>query len=177
MKERSAGENFSTRSTASRMKQWLLTPLFLFFSFSLGGCSLLGDGISEDAKVTVLRVTQTYLATVVLGDETKLGDQIAWEDFLGHGDKKISHAEFSRELQLFNRAYSPRDPKNPLLGLKVRKITGSGNSAEVRLEKADGSSSEVISVRLAWTGSGWIIMEDSLFGTGKFISRLVNSQK
>lgn len=144
----------------------------------LQGCSMLErDTLSQDAKATLVGLTQRYLATIVEGDETKLADYIAWADYLGNGDKRISHFEYSRQLQRLNEKYTAENPKHPLVGLRLVSVKGHEDVAMVTLEKADGSAKEQVWIKFVWTGSGWIVLEDSLFGKEKLFARMFPEQQ
>lgn len=153
-----------------------LSSLFALLATCLSACSVWqSEPLSPDAKITVLRLSQNYLATIILGNETKLSDYIAWSDYVaatGPANSKFSHQQFSEQLAWFTKAYKAQDPRNPLLQLKVKDISGSNDVAKITLVKADGSSSEEIWIKFVWTGAGWLVMEDSLFGKEKLFDRL-----
>lgn len=144
-------------------------PLMLA-TFSACG-SLMGPGLSEDAKGTIQRVTQTFIGTVATGNEIKLADQVSWEDYLGTGDERISHQEFSNQLRAFREKFPLDNPHNPLLHLRVVKVTGSGSRGKIYLQKSDNESAPEIWVKLVWTGTGWVVIEDNLFGKNKLVSQ------
>lgn len=161
------------RSTPPHGPVKMIRRILVSFLLLVSGCStIVGNDLTPEAKSTVYRVSQQYLGNVILGREPVIAQFIAWSDFLGSGSSRITHDEFSRQLKMLNQKYSPTDQNHPLLGLKLIKISNSGDFATIYFEKADGSSKEEIWISMLWSGNGWIIVEDSLFGKDKLFAKM-----
>lgn len=139
----------------------------IIFSPFLAGCSFFGrNGPTAEAKATVLGVASDYLSYIVQGSEKRLNSIVLWEDLLGHGtDHPMTKDEYRAQMQLLRTRWSPQD--SPLLGLEVLDLQLKGDNATVILRKAGRQDYPKIWIELYWTGAGWLVIDDSLFGKGK----------
>jgi len=143
------------------------------------GCSeSVFNSTSPELKEVLIGVTNRYLTLVANGDEQNAAQMIYWPDFSESG--KFSAAEFHSQFQSIRNRWALQD--NPLMGLVVVDAVSHGNDGKVTLRKdpklAAKSKIEApeIWVKLLWAGRGWIVKEDSLFGTNKYIASLANTK-
>ena len=137
---------------------------FVLISLLLSGCSYLGwGGSNPEVKATVTNVADTYLRYVAAGDERNLAALVYWDSLLGRGiTGGISREEFSQQLAALRKRWSVQD--NPLLGLELRSVSVDEDDAEVELRKQGRPDYPVIWIKLMWSGSGWVVTKDSIFG-------------
>lgn len=141
-----------------------------------GGCSkLLSREGTDAAKATVVAIVGDYLTAVALSQERPLHSLILWDEFLRDGQRLMTRGEVSAQLMSLKNRWTPAD--HPLLGLEVLSVSVQGNDAKVELRKKGHPDYPVIWVKMIWSGTGWLIVEDSLFGRGKLIEQLNASQK
>jgi len=97
---------------------------------------------------------------------------VDWDSLLQRGTSSgISREEFNKQLEALKNRWSVDE--NPLLDLEVLEVEARGDRARVTLRKRSKSDYPVIWVKLLWSGSGWIISEDSIFGRNKLASRVL----
>lgn len=133
---------------------------------------------SPEVKQVLIGVTNRYLTVVANGDEHSATQMIYWPDFSESG--KFTTAEYHRQFESMRNRWNAST--HPLASLVVVDAVSDGNSAKVTLQKdpklsakSKGDSPDIW-VKLIWAGRGWIVSEDSLFGTNKYLASLSKSQ-
>jgi len=143
------------------MKRFLLLTLSLLLVASFGGCFSLSQPLTPEARTAVLRVPDEYLRMIAVGTSAAVEGMVGWVEYMertGGKTRKEEILETVRQMQ--NRYQTPE--KHPLLGLSLLKFDGGDDNATVNLRK--GSNGPEIKLELAWTGRGWLIVGDNLFG-------------
>ena len=133
---------------------------------------------SPEVKQVLIGVTNRYLTYVAKGDEHNATQLIYWPEFSEGGN--FTTAEFHRQFESMRNRWDAAS--HPLSGLVVVDAVSDENSAKVTLRKDPKLAAKVkgdtpdIWVKLIWAGRGWIVSEDSLFGTNKYLASLSKSQ-
>mgnify|MGYP000544718641 CR=1 FL=1 len=155
----------------------LLGALMLVTLSFAGSCGKLkGYTPTAEVKSTLVRRSADYLGFILLGDQTRLEGMVLWVDFLGDGEKHLDKTSYFQQVQQAKSLW-PDDASNPLLQLDLRSIDVSEDEAEVILRKINSPSSPEIRLFFRWTGSGWMIADDSLFGTDGLIGKTIAAKK
>jgi len=143
----------------------ILAPLFLLF-YSCG-TKLLSSSSSPATRATVVGVSADYLTKVVQGKLKEVNVMIVWAEYLENSSPGMTKKKYFSQLESIQNRWQPSE--HPLLGLTTVSVDVDGNDAEVVLRKEQQEPD--ISVSLAWAGTGWMIVGDSLFGDRGLISR------
>lgn len=145
----------------------LTLSLFLLSSFSLSGCSfnLFGTKPSYEESRAVLSVTNNYLRAIAMSDSTRAESYVLWEEF--------SAARYGRSRELMRDQLQEAKGRwtienHPLLELTVVNLEIDSDDAVVVLQKEKDNEAvgPELFVRLRWVFSGWLIVDDSVIGTG-----------
>lgn len=138
----------------------------------LSGCGsrILSPEPPAVVKVVVLRAAVQYVACTVRGDYRCLRPLVAWNDYLKHQSIKGGMNAYQQRLQRVKNRWSAEE--NPLMNLDVKKIDIDENDATVVFGRAEGERFPEFSIQLYWTGGGWLIYDDSLFGDDELIEQL-----
>lgn len=144
----------------------LLTVVVTFVSCA----KLLGGPPDPELKRVLVLVSSSYLGAVVLGDVRAIHSFTIWADLVEPmGEDKY----LARVAAIQNRW---DDDEHPIKGLDLEDVAVRGNTATVRFKKVEGTSHGTIVVKLIWNGSGWAVVDDSLFGDGELIAKLTEAR-
>ena len=149
----------SRQFIASKVRIGLL--LVLLSGLVLPGCSLMEPAPSPATRQTVLSVAANYLQFIVQGNDKRLTAIVSWQEYLLKNKEGLTREELSKQIALGQGRWTPET--HPLLNLDVRSLDVNGDSAKVTLQRVNAKGFPVIWVKMAWTGSGWLIVDDSLF--------------
>ncbi len=128
---------------------------------------------TPEVQQLLIGVTGRYLELLAAGDEKLVSEMIFWPDFLDGAN--FTRADFHKQFEAVRGKWALQN--HPLLGLKVLSATSHGNYGEVELQKdprklePGQDPGPKITVELLWSGRGWIVRRDSLFGPDKFFSK------
>lgn len=156
---------------------FIAVKLMLAVSIGLGllGCSGATQSKFSTVETTVAGVGAEYVAMVVGGNLQFVKARIMWSAYTGVDESRTQTAH-EREALAF-RAHLTKHPEDSLLNYAVTlsRIDESENTAEVSFEERrnDKRRPRKFSVELSWTGSGWLISDDTLFGEGQLIAKIV----
>lgn len=133
---------------------------------ALSSCSYLKPKTGENLqKYTVARVSSTYLGWVFAGSEDHMGNYVVWSLLLSGSDgKPMSREDFRKQLKSIQNRWTTEE--HPIFDLDLKSVEVDGNQAEVRFQRLNRSHYPVITLELRWSGTGWLIERDSLFGQG-----------
>ena len=152
-----------------RVPFFLRLCLFLLLSV-LASCSWFRHDVPSEARKTIIAVTDSYLRYIATGNERQLNSYVLWEDFLNNSHPKLTHEEYHPQLLELQNRWTPVE--HPLLGLQVLDVDIDGNDALIRLRKNKRPDFPEIWVRYFWSGSAWLVVEDSIFGKEKLAGQL-----
>ena len=133
----------------------------------LSGCSsMMPDSGTPESRATVLNVVVNYLGQIVLGNEKQLNSFLLWPEYL-EAKGQITKEQFLSQFEQAKRTWSRE--RHPLLGLDVKEVDVDGNEAQVVLQRPSSDDPE-IKVELLWTGAGWMVVNDSIFGENNLLA-------
>ena len=140
------------------------------FLFAFGACSaVVKRQPSPELRATVVSVAANYLRQISVGNLKNLNTLVLWADYLPNAKPDLTKQGYISAIQQLQHRWRVQD--HPLLGLDIVSVEIEGEDAEVTLQKAKVADAEQIIVKLAWNGSGWLVVDDSLFGKGKQIEQ------
>jgi len=143
--------------------KYLAKLLLILLLCNACGMHLLSTPASRETKATVLRVSAEYLTQVVRGDIKKVDAMIVWSAYLKRSSKGMTKRKYFKQMANIKNRWTPEE--HPLLGLVPIEVDVDDDYAEVVLRKEKQESEEQdISISLTWSGTGWMILADSVFG-------------
>jgi hypothetical protein len=147
----------------------------MVISCSLAACSVLGLRHTSPAlKATIVQIANTYLTYVAAGNERHIVPMVYWDTFLKKGTPQgLSREEYSQQMAALKDRW-PVD-KSPFVKLQVINIDVNEDVAEIKLRRGDGSDYPTIWIKMIWSGSGWLIAEDSIFGKDKLAAKVMQT--
>ena len=160
-----------------RLRIFLLLLIIFVLLAAGASCSLIEPSKGRAAvESTVIGVVNTYLTAVAAGDERRLNGIVYWDLFLGrNGGELLTRSEIHTQIEQIKTRWTP--DKNPLLGLEVINVSVSGDDAKVTVRKAGKPDFPTIWVKVVWSGSGWLVAQDSLFGRDKLFAEYLSGEK
>ena len=158
------------------MYKRLLYCLIILTVFSTS-CSLIrSQKATPELRSTVINVAGNYLKRIVLADRKQLNGMILWNDYIAHDEEPITKNKYFFQIDALRAKNIPLQ-QHPLLNLKILDFDYSGSNAHVLLQKPNKPDSPKISIDVLWTGSGWLVVGDSLFGPNELVEQLLASNK
>jgi len=152
----------------------LLLAALCLSSSSFSGCSTpFFDSSTPEVQQLLIGVSARYLQLVAAGDEKLVSEMVYWPEYLDGA--RFTRVDFHKQFESIRGKWPLED--HPLLNQKVVSVSSRGNYGEVVLEKDPKKMKPgqvvipKIVIRLIWTGRGWIVSEDNLFGRDKFFSK------
>lgn len=126
-------------------------------------CSIGAAKPRPHLAATVASVAANYLGHVATGQTRHLNTLVMWNAYLTESKPGLTQKQYLEELRSISSRWDPQE--HPLLGLNITEIETEDDEAEIRFQKPGGEADE-IRVNLRWSGSGWMVVDDSLFGEG-----------
>lgn len=120
------------------------------------------------AKTTVLSVTNSYISTIVAGKIGPLEGMVLWAAYIPASGNNVNKEVFYKQVQEMKTKWKVQD--HPLLGLEVLGVDVKGNDAQVRLKSKKRPEAAEILIELTWTGHGWLVSKDSIFGHQGYVA-------
>ncbi|MCB0358281.1 MAG: hypothetical protein KDD44_01550 [Bdellovibrionales bacterium] len=149
---------------------------------SLTACSMLGfDRPSRgtiEVKQAVLNVASDYLRFVV-ANKTRLAEgMILWGDYSDNKGLGFSRELWQRQLEYLHTTFDPGDvAAHPLVNLDLVNIDVDDSNSVVVLRKYNNPQAPEVRIALTWVGKGWLVTDDSLFGSSGLIAQLAAARQ
>ena len=143
--------------------------LIFCISLSLSSCGNFNSKQpNPELASTIIRTAAKYLVYVVNADENEINGAILWTDILK--TKEMNKPQYRSQMSALKKRF-PGTKGHPLIGLNIKDLEWTGDEATVSFVNASGTPKDTIWVQIMWSGSGWLVDDDSLFGKDKQIER------
>ena len=155
----------------------ILMVALLALVLSLASCSAFTSYKSEtpEAKIAVLSVARNYLGFIVMGNYNQVFGLILWNSFLDSSDSAFTKEDVRKQMELIQNRWSKEE--HPLLNLDMKDIEVRADTAELTLQKFNSPDSPKIVINFIWTGSGWLIQKDNIFGSDGVLAKALTPPK
>jgi hypothetical protein len=141
----------------------LLIVPFLLASIS---CSVLSES-NPILDETLVSITNKYLTDISNGRGRDAAAMILWADYGTNTRNGLTPEQYILTVDKMRR-HKPSAPEHPLRGLEVKDVDFDDDSGAVTLRHP--KSGDKVIVQMLWTGSGWLITRDNLFGKDGYLS-------
>jgi len=171
-------KKLSTQKNALRIvvRKKIILSLIIVLLHSVAACSIVqGRQPTNAEKRVVAGLAGNYLQAVVVNAKPTLDELILWAEYLAQPGREGGKEAYYSQVSLVGNFWNLDD--NPLLGLTLMDISISGDEATITLHKKKTPEDQQIIIGLVWTGHGWMVRDDNLFGADKLISRLVEQRR
>ena len=147
--------------------------LFGVLLISASACSVLTSGRKGSVyeKAVVAGVAADYLGALLRQDTQSINVVVLWDDFIENAPGELTKEVYFKQLRLLEPSQW-KSSEHPLTSLDIIDIQFSGNLADVSLQKVKNPDAPKIKIILFWTGGGWLIAGDTLFGTEGLLHQL-----
>ncbi len=143
------------------------TLLVLLLSFN--ACAkVFSHEPAPEMRATLVGVSAAYIRAILKDDKTALKQLLAIDDYLGEDGNNISNNTFATRASVLRTHWTPEE--NPLVNLDIIDVSTYDNHAEVVFRRNDRENSPEVAINLYWTGNGWVIIDDSIFGDNELIN-------
>jgi hypothetical protein len=113
-------------------------------------------------KNTIIKVSAEYLESLIRGDAARVNSQIFWSRFLPSKRQPYSKSDFAAQLALLDARWTKAE--HPLINLDLVDISTNDDVAKIKLRRIDLENAPTIKLEMSWSGAGWLVSEDNLFG-------------
>ena len=139
----------------------------------LTSCSVLQPYTpTDDVKRTVVGITVEYLGGIIRNDLQIINEYVAKERFFSKEGANITSLDFSKRLLAMSQKCRELAQTCPLSNLELLDTNITETVAEVTLQQNNNSKAPKIKIILQWSGTGWMIINDSLFPNKGLIKEL-----
>lgn len=149
------------------MKKTIFSILFILL-FSIA-CSNNTIPIEKNIVLqeTLVNISADYFNAIIRGDYPLAKSKINQADFVFN--ERFTVEDMQTQLRTLDGRWTKEE--HPLVNLIVLDVDQDGDYATLKFRRGDNKSAPTIEVRLLWTGTGWLINKDNLFGSdGLFAS-------
>lgn len=155
----------------------VLIGTLLALILCLSSCSAFTAYKSEtpEAKIAVLSVARNYLGFIVMGNYNQVFGLILWNSFLDSSGSAFTKEDVRRQMELIQNRWSKEE--HPLLNLDMKDIEVRADTAELTLQKFNSPESPKIEISFIWTGNGWLIQKDNIFGSEGVLAKALTPPK
>lgn len=134
----------------------------------LSSCSLTSAGPDNpEVKEVLVALSNNYLISVVNGNFGEINSVIIWAEYLGEKEKHFSKQKYFDQLSSLDGRYTLDN--HPLLKLELEDADISDNHSYLTFRK---NNSEIIKLSFMWAESGWLLVDDNLFGKAGLFANL-----
>jgi len=146
------------------MKKKLISYIaFIFLLSLLCSCSR-SSSLNENSalKRTLVNVSADYLNAIIRGDNRRVKSKMFLSSFISSKKQPFKSKDLDRQLSSLNSRWNKNN--HPLVNLDVIKVEKNQDDAYLEFRRIKSENSPLISIKLLWAGSGWLVVEDNLFG-------------
>ena len=116
---------------------------------------------TPEVEKTVLLVSLEYIQRVANTNFARIEPLVFWTDYIGKTG--VTPFEYQRQLSWVAKQRWTQET-HPLFHLDVVDIDVDENNSEVVLRKNAPGTWPKIKISLIWSGNGWLVVGDNLFG-------------
>lgn len=149
----------------------LFSSLFLSILI-FSGCSFLNKPSDPEVYKTVIRVSAMYLNSIGTGEADKALDMLDKSVYFKNGRNQRSVV--AQIISLKNK--NLESTENPFYSLVVVDAIIEDDEAEVEYRKKDYDD-ERINISLSWSGTGWRVKDDNVFGDSGYLNNFFKPKK
>lgn len=131
--------------------------------------------MTPELKIALIRVSGEYLDKINNSRFDEIQGMIILGDYLRE-DKRMSKEAFIAQIAKARLTWKDKPQSHPLVGLDLESMELKGNDAVVKLKKFKVSDSPIIELKLHWSGQGWLIYDDNIFGQGRLMEKLIEQK-
>lgn len=158
----------SIKSPKHQYHQIASVILLIFLIFACSSCSVVIGGFTSappGVRDTLSKLTHIYFATIISGNSELVISMRACPP-----PCPISPSDITNQIK--NMRNASVSGKHPLSNFSIRSIETNENEARIKLHNKQDANAPTIEIECFWSGAGWVIVSDTIFGQDGFASRL-----
>lgn len=151
----------------------LMSALLLFCS-----CSKINPFYTkptDPVRLVLINITDTYLQHIASGNFLKARNMIFAEEYFPTKGKNFTNADYQQQFDYIQNRWTAKE--HPFLGsMEFIKAGVSKDKAYVIVKKKSESEPAYPQIRIdyLWIGTGWLIINDTIFGPNEIIANLMS---
>jgi hypothetical protein len=155
---------------------FLMSVLFLF-----GSCSKINPFYTkptDPVRLVLIKITDTYLQHIASGNFLKARNMIFAEEYFPAKGKGFTNENYQQQFDYIQNRWTPNE--HPFLGtMEFVKAGVLKDKAYVVVKKKGENEQAYPEIRIdyIWIGTGWLIINDSIFGPNEIIANLMSENK